>query len=193
MKYRNILAMAFILFFIQCSSKEIKVTEQQKKEMHSAAKDFMGKLKTILINQMQKKGVVSALNVCSDTAQVLTNEFGLQQGLFVKRVSIKNRNKNNYPDKYELQALNNFQNMMQNKKLTDKTELIEIVNEGEFTYLRFLKPILIQPECLNCHGSSKTMNDNVRKVLAGRYPNDKAIDYKIGDLRGAVSIKKLVK
>ena len=142
---------------------------------------------------MQQKGVVSALNVCSDTAQVLTNEFGLQQGLFVKRVSIKNRNKNNYPDKYELNALNIFQNMMQNKKLTDNTELIEIVNEGEFTYLRFLKPILIQPECLNCHGSSNTMNDNVRKVLAGRYPNDKAIDYTIGDLRGAVSIKKLVK
>jgi hypothetical protein len=82
--------------------------------------------------------------------------------------------------------------MLRNNKLDGKTELAELVKEGEFTYLRYMKPILIQPECLNCHGSESTMLEEVSSLIAERYPNDKALDYKPGELRGAVSIKKLI-
>jgi len=180
------------LFFISCSDKEIKVTEEQREQMRGTAADFMGELKSILLNRVQANGIVSALDVCSDTAQVLTNEFGLQRGVFIKRISVKNRNKNNFPDDYEKNVLNSFQEMLQNKKLDGKTELTEIVEEGEFTYLRYMKPILVQPECLNCHGSQSTMLEEVSRLIAERYPNDKALDYKAGDLRGAVSVKKLI-
>jgi len=149
-------------------------------------------LKSILLNQVQTSGVVSALDVCSDTAQVLTNEFGLQRGVFIKRVSLKNRNKYNFPDDFEQTVLNSFQEMLQNNKLDDKTELAELVKEGEFTYLRYMKPIIIQPECLNCHGSESTMLEEVSRLITERYPNDKSRNYKLGDLRGAVSIKKLI-
>jgi hypothetical protein len=180
------------LLLLNCSDKEIEVTEEQKEEMRITAENFMGELKGILINQVKANGVVSALNVCLDTAQVLTNEFGLQRGVFIKRVSFKNRNKNNFPDDYEQNALNSFQEILQNEKVDGKIELTEIVKEGEFTYLRYMKPILIQPECLNCHGSESTMLEEVSNIIAVRYPNDKALDYKSGDLRGAVSIKKLI-
>ena len=180
------------LLLLNCSDKEIEVTEEQREQMRTTAADFMDELKGILLNQVQTNGVISALDVCSDTAQVLTNEFGLQRGVFIKRISVKNRNKSNFPDDYEKNALNSFQEMLQNKKLDGKTELTEIVEEGEFTYLRYMKPILIQPECLNCHGSQSTMLEEVSRFIAERYPNDKALDYKAGDLRGAVSIKKLI-
>ncbi len=180
------------LLFLSCSDKGVKVTEEQKEQMRSTAADFMGELKSILLNQVQTSGVVSALDVCSDTAQVLTNEFGLQRGVFIKRVSLKNRNKYNFPDDFEQTVLNSFQEMLQNNKLDDKTELAELVKEGEFTYLRYMKPILIKPECLNCHGSKSTMLEEVSKLITERYPDDKARDYKPGDLRGAVSIKKLI-
>jgi hypothetical protein len=180
------------LLLLNCSDKEMEVTEEQKEQMRTTAADFMDELKGILLNQVQTNGVVSALDVCSDTAQVLTNEFGLQRGVFIKRVSVKNRNTNNFPDDYEQNVLNSFQEMLQNKKLNGKTELAELVNEGEFTYLRYLKPILVQPECLNCHGSENTMLEEVSRLIAERYPNDKALDYKPGELRGAVSIKKLI-
>jgi len=180
------------LLLLNCSDKEVKVTEEQKEQMRSTAADFMGELKSILLNQVQTSGVVSALDVCSDTAQVLTNEFGLQRGVFIKRVSLKNRNKYNFPDDFEQTVLNSFQEMLQNNKLDEKTEHAELIKEGEFTYLRFMKPILIKPECLNCHGSKSTMLEEVRKLISERYPDDKAHDYKPGDLRGAVSIKKLI-
>jgi hypothetical protein len=152
----------------------------------------MGELKNILFNQVETNGVVSALDVCSDTAQVLTNEFGLQRGVFIRRVSLKNRNKNNFPDDYEQNVLNSFHEMLLNNKLDEKTEQVELVKESEFTYLRYMKPILIQPECLNCHGSKSGMLEEVSKQIAERYPDDKARGYKPGDLRGAVSIKKLI-
>ena len=177
---------------LNCSDKEIEVTEEQKEQMRTTTANFMGELKNILLNQVETNGVVSALDVCSDTAQVLTNEFGLQRGVFISRVSLKNRNKNNFPDDYEQNVLNSFHEMMSNNKLDEKTEQIELVKEGEFTYLRYMKPILIQPGCLNCHGSESRMLEEVSKQIAERYPDDKARNYKPGDLRGAVSIKKLI-
>lgn len=186
-------AVAVTLFlFIQCTKKEMNVTEEQKEQMRNTATEFMGNLKNTLIGQIKTNGVVSAFDVCSDTAQLLTNEFGLQKGVFIKRVSVKNRNKNNFPDEYEQKVLNDFQEMLNSKKLDGNSELAELVKGGEFTYLRYMKPIVIQPECLNCHGSEDTMIEEVRNLIAIRYPEDKATGYKPGDLRGAVSIKKLV-
>jgi hypothetical protein len=180
------------LILLNCSDKEIEVTEDQREQMRTTAADFMGKLKGILLNQIQTNGVASALDICSDTAQVLTNEFGLQRGVFIQRVSFRNRNENNFPDDYEQTVLNSFQEMLENNKLDANTDLAELVNEGGFTYLRYMKPILIQPECLNCHGNLSSMQKEISRQIRERYPKGKAYDYKPGDLRGAVSIKKLI-
>lgn len=180
------------LLLLNCSDKEMKVTEEQKEQMRTTAADFMNELKGTLTNQIKANGLLSALNVCSDTAQVLTNKFGLQRGVFIQRVSFRNRNENNFPDDYEQTVLNNFQEMLENNKLDSNTDLAELVDEGGFTYLRYMKPILIQPECLNCHGNLSSMQKEIRRQIRERYPKGKAYDYKPGDLRGAISIKKLI-
>ena len=154
--------------------------------------EFMKKLKSILIKEIQQGGVLSAVAVCSDTAQLLTNNFGLQRGVFVKRVSFNNRNEGNFPDEYEKQILNNFKEMHKNNRLMETSENIEIIIEDESKYLRYLKPIFIQAECLNCHGSETDMRQETKELIAEKYPNDKALNYKLGDLRGAVSIKKVI-
>jgi hypothetical protein len=55
-----------------------------------------------------------------------------------------------------------------------------------------MKPIIVQVECLNCHGSRTDIMPDVKNLIAQNYPGDKAIGYKMGDLRGAVSIKKVI-
>ncbi len=77
--------------------------------MRTTATDFMKDLKSILIKQMQTGGVLQAVSVCSDTAQVLTNNFGVERGIYIKRVSLKNRNPNNFPDDFEKRILNQFE------------------------------------------------------------------------------------
>jgi hypothetical protein len=37
------------------------------------------------------------------------------------------------------------------------------------------------------------MSDGVRAQLAAEYPNDKAVEYQVGQLRGGVSIKKNIR
>lgn len=193
MKYLiSVSALIVFILFLSCTEKRIEVSEDQLAGMRTTSMEFMKSLKGILINQMQAKGVVQAVSVCSDTAQLLTNNFGLQKGVFIRRVSFKNRNENNSPDDFEKKILTKFELLKQNNELDDKTEHFETVKEGEFTYLRYLKPILIQAECLNCHGSGNEILPEVKELIALKYPGDKAIGYSVGDFRGAVSLKKVI-
>lgn len=181
-----------LMFILSCSENQKEVSEDQLIGMRTIATDFMKDLKSILIKQIQSGGVLKAVTVCSDTAQVLTNKFGMERGIYIKRVSLKNRNPNNYPDDFEKRILNQFELLHQKNELNMETEFAEIVTEGDYNYLRYLKPIIIQPECLNCHGSQTDIMPDVENLIAQNYPDDKAIGYKTGDLRGAVSIKKVI-
>ena len=192
---RSIYRVLFVLsliFLIQCSENKHEVSENQLAGMRETAMDYMKELKGVLIEQIQTGGVLQAVSVCSDTAQILTNEFGLSKGLFIRRVSLKNRNKNNYPDDFEKGVLNRFQLLHQTNGLTSETEYAEITTEDDIKYLRYLKPIVIQAECLNCHGNESDMMPEVNKLITQKYPDDEAKGYKTGDLRGAVSIKTAI-
>jgi len=193
MKYLiSVIALSFSLSLLSCSEKKEEVSEDQIIGMRTTAMEFMKNLKGVLISQIQTNGVLQAVSVCSDTAQIITNNFGVHKGVFIKRVSFKNRNENNLPDDFEKKILNKFEIQHQNKELNSETEHAEIVQEGEFKYLRYLKPILVQAECLNCHGSEADIMPEVKQLIAQEYSDDKAVGYKIGDLRGAVSLKKVI-
>jgi len=182
----------FSVLFLSCADNKVELSENQVSGMRAAAMEFTKDLKGILINQIQTNGILQAVSVCSDTAQVLTNNFGVEKGVYIKRVSLKNRNVNNAPDDFEKMILNKFTMMQQNNELNGETEYTEIVEEGEFKYLRYVKPILVQAECLNCHGSENEIMPEVKQLISQSYPDDKAVGYKIGDLRGAVSLKKAI-
>jgi len=183
-----------LILTISCGEKnqEAQLTENQKIEMRDAASKFMGRLKNILIKQIKSEGILSAVAVCSDTAQVLTNDFGLKKGVYIKRVSFKNRNKNNVPDEFEAKVLKGFEQIKKEGKLTTNTEHFEIIKKNDHQYLRYMKPIKLGEACLKCHGNEEKISAGIKELISKRYPDDKAVDYKNGDLRGALSIKKLI-
>jgi len=55
-----------------------------------------------------------------------------------------------------------------------------------------MRPIIIGAACLKCHGNEEKISGEVKELIVKKYPDDKAVGYKNGDLRGAVSIKKLI-
>ena len=193
MKYFiSALALIFSLSLFSCSESKEEVSEDQVSGMRTTAMEFMKNLKGVLISQIQTNGVLQAVAVCSDTAQVLTNDFGVKKGVYIKRVSLKNRNVNNSPDDFEKKVLSKFEMLSQNKELNSETEHAEIVQESEFKYLRYMKPILVQAECINCHGGEVDIMPEVKQLIAQKYSDDKAVGYLVGDLRGAVSLKKVI-
>jgi hypothetical protein len=190
--YKVFFLPVLIILLLSCKENKKEVSDDQLNAMRVSASDFMRDLKSVLVKQIQNKGILEAVTVCSDTAQVLTNSFGVERGIYIKRVSLKNRNPNNFPDEFEKKILNQFELLHQNNQMNNDTEYFEIVSEGDYDYLRYMKPIIVQAECLNCHGSQSDIMPDVKNLIAQNYPVDKAVGYEIGDLRGAVSVKKVV-
>ena len=139
---------------------------------------------------MQEGGPVHAVSVCSDTALDLTNSYSMKNNVGIKRVSFKNRNPLNVPDEFEKTALLKFEKMLAEEKLTNDEIIIEKVKNEEGEFVRFAKPIIIEGACLLCHGSESEVNPEVSELIKSNYPNDKAVNYKMGDLRGIISISK---
>lgn len=181
----------FLSICIGCREKpHPELTEQIKNGLRKDAKQFIESLKSVLVKEMQTNGIVAAVSVCSDTAQLLTNNYGVNKGIYIKRVSFKHRNTNNKPDEFEIKALKYFEKLKSSGKLNESSEFIGIINLDGVINLRYLKPIIVQAPCLGCHGSSEQISTDVITILQKKYPNDKATDYQLGDLRGAVSIQK---
>lgn len=186
--------LCLFILLISCTQKpKPEITEQLKSALRSDAKTFMESLKSVLIKEIQTHGIVSAVSVCSDTAQALTNNYGISKGIYIKRVSFKNRNPLNVPDDFEAQGLKLFEDLHNKNLIKPETEYVEIIEENGVSKIRYMKPILVQPECLNCHGIEEQISPQVKEVINKIYPDDKAKGYKMGDLRGAVSIQKTLK
>ena len=48
--------------------------------------------------------------------------------------------------------------------------------------LGYVEPIIVQPQCLSCHGES--LNEDVSMEINKLYPEDQAFGFKAGELRG---------
>ena len=49
--------------------------------------------------------------------------------------------------------------------------------------------VIVNPVCLTCHGRPEDLAPEVRARLQALYPRDQATGYRLGDVRGAVSVK----
>jgi hypothetical protein len=150
-------------------------------------------LKTLGSNMkknMKSGGVMQALNFCSSEAYTLTQEVNkkLSSGVSIKRVSDNYRNPNNAPTSDELKVINAFKSLKADNIILP-THLLQKIDEHT---IKFYKPLVLDnPVCLKCHGDIST-NTELKKKIDEIYPADKAVNYKMGDLRGlvVVTIKK---
>jgi len=71
---------------------------------------------------------------------VLTNNFGVQKRCVCQKSFIQKPGMQTiHPDDFEKKVLSKFELLHQNKELNSETEHVEIVQEGDFKYLRYLK------------------------------------------------------
>jgi len=169
--------------------KKDPALEKAKKEATAAAGAYMKDLKAILVAEIQKNGPESAVNICSDTAQKFTKHYSATKKMQIRRVSFMNRNEANVPDQSEIMWLKEFENMMKDGSFNKDTVLYRVEKSGRERMLHLVKPIILAEECVVCHGSDEQIPEGIKKIISEKYPNDKAKNFKPGDLRGAVSVK----
>lgn len=143
-----------------------------------------------LIGALQKaigeKGVPAAIDFCQVEALPITKKVSDKYEVEIRRVSAKNRNPANEPNELEKTLLDAYQYNVEND--VDSRSNIQKVEDGQV--LLYTKAITIPGGlCLNCHGEpGKEIDQATLEKINTLYPEDKATDFKVGDLRGMWSI-----
>lgn len=163
-----------------------EIPEEALERAQAASLALASELKAKLLAEIQAHGPVEAIKVCSEVAQETAAAYSTK-GLSVRRVSVKARNPEDLPDDYETAQLERFASLLQRGDLP--SYVAEVVGEGPARELRYLEPLTIHAVCLNCHGDPTSFDPGVRQILERRYPDDQAVGYLTGDLRGAVSVR----
>jgi hypothetical protein len=161
-------------------------------ESRKTAQEFMQTLGGTLKKQLALGGAESAIGVCKEIAPSLASEYS-KNGRVVKRVSLKNRNlEQGVPDAWEQNVLAGFDLAQQQGKPVADMEMATVRDEADGRWFRYMKAIPTQAMCLQCHGQPSDISEGVRALLLKEYPQDKAVGYREGQIRGAISIKRLL-
>jgi hypothetical protein len=149
----------------------------------SLGADLLG----MLTQALEEGGPAGAIALCADSAQARTARHAAA-GIYLRRVGTRVRNPMNAPDSVERAVLAAFAAALEAGRQPADTFFVMAAGDAP-AQLHYLRPVRIAEPCLACHGDPATIADTVRAVLAARYPADEATGYRVGDLRGAVSVR----
>jgi hypothetical protein len=161
------------------------------KASRAAAQKFGTTLLAELQQAMQSGGPVNGIAVCHDKAAQIATDVSKNEGLTIRRTSLKPRNPANAPDTWELAVLKEFEVRKAQGEPVDKLEFSAVVDSGsgQKTF-RYMKAIPTGAPCLACHGEN--ISPEVAAKLKEAYPSDTARGYKVGDVRGGFTISRPV-
>lgn len=134
--------------------------------------------------KMNEEGPVGAIDFCNKNAKEIMAKMSKEFNAEIKRTSFKLRNSDDEANYIESEILHEYEKMMR-----QGMDINPIVREKDGV-VNFYAPIKIKKVCLNCHGmKGSDIHDDTYAKISELYPEDKAIGYKEGDLRGIWSIK----
>lgn len=160
-------------------------------ESRAVANQLVSQVRGELVKELERTGPVRAITVCKYSVPEITSNISRQTGMRVTRVALRPRNRSlGEPDAWEQRVLLDFENRVAKGEKADGLEYHEIVDEPAGRVFRYMKALAMAQPCLLCHGPSSQLSEGVRALLATEYPSDKAVEYNLGQVRGAVSVKK---
>lgn len=144
-----------------------------------------------LTRALESSGPLRAIVVCKYSMPEIASNVSRRHGWKVSRVTLKPRNPAlGMPDAWEQRILLQFEQAAAKGDRPGPLEHSEIVSEPAGRYFRYLRALPMAPLCQTCHGTPEQISEAVRAQLAIEYPMDRAVGYKSGQVRGAVSIKR---
>ncbi|MEN3026413.1 MAG: DUF3365 domain-containing protein [Chlorobiota bacterium] len=171
----------------QQQAREMSTPQQVRwtpDSLDAVGRAFLRRMQALLLQALQQ-GPEVAVRICADTAQRFTASFAQQHGISIRRTALRWRNPQNRPDSLEAAWIEQFQRWRSEGRSLDTVVVVYHEND-----VRLLRPILLQSElCLMCHGSPEQIPSSVAQLLSERYPEDKARGFRVGDVRGALSIR----
>jgi hypothetical protein len=136
-------------------------------------------LRSSLFRAISLQGIEDAITFCNEKAYPITNIYA--DSVAIRRTALRVRNENNKPDSLEVRILDEMTQLVS----ASKSAGVKIIRHPSNGEVHFFKPIMLQPMCLNCHGTPQTQIQGATLArIQQLYPNDRAVHFKEGDLRG---------
>jgi hypothetical protein len=173
-----------------CASPQGELTREQESRIAKSGSAAAAQLRQRLVGRLtaalDSVGAAGAIEVCATEAPALTAEIARVDPSVVelKRTSTRVRNPRNAPDELEARALELFEAEAQAGRQLPE-HYVQAEAPGVF---RYYEPLRILPLCLQCHGPREQLQPAVQRVLADRYPQDRAVGYTEGDFRGLIRV-----
>lgn len=161
-------------------------------EARNVATSTPPKLLAVLQEEIAKGGPESAIEVCRDKAPAMARAASEQSGWNVKRVSLRNRNPRAVPDAWERAALEDFDRRAAAKESPATLERAEVTIENGQAVQRYMRALPTMPLCTQCHGPADKLSPAVTAKLKALYPDDRATGYAVGEIRGAMTLRRPV-
>lgn len=137
-----------------------------------------------LMGAISKDGTEKALVFCNHRAIVLTDSVSKSLNVSVKRVSDKARNPQNKANLEELNVIESF------KQKLAQGEILKPLVVAQSSSVTAYIAIESNKMCLQCHGdANKDITPQVMDKIRQLYPNDVAIGYTEGQIRGVFVVQ----
>jgi len=185
-----LLGLVMLLIFYGCQNavqKKSLTPEEQSKYIAKGRMITAFSLKALSGEVMQainEGGVQHAVDYCNVHASPLIDSLSVKHNAKISRVSDRYRNPANKPGGLDLTVIEAYREQLAAGNVLQPH--LEVTSDE----IIFYSPILIlNPVCLNCHGEAGTtaLQENIDFIKA-KYPEDMAVGYKLGDLRGVWKI-----
>ncbi len=185
---KRVIALALLTACVGNVHAEEDVMAANMTASKEAIQEFFGDLKGNLESAMKEGGPLNALDVCHKVAPAIAKNQSEKHGLQIGRTSLKVRNPDNTPDEWERTVLEEFERRnADGERVANLSKTVVVEENGQKTF-RFMKAIPVGEVCLKCHGEN--IDPAVAAKISELYPQDQARGYKLGELRGAFTIKK---
>ena len=182
-----IVVFTFIMIAVFHTYYSYQKVQDEQKNFALAESKILNDFMFIHREYYQKLFVDKTIKLDKDTLKALpafsaydiSNRFSKSNNYNIKvqTVSSRARNSKNQADKEELKAIKFFE-QNQNEK-----EYFEFIDDKKDPYYQYGYALRIDKVCMSCHGKK----EDAPKFIAQEYEN--AYDYKIGEVRGIISVK----
>lgn len=180
-----------LVFLISAAAPTVVLPPEAVQDCRDATARLTSGLMAELTKAMTDGGAAAALTVCREKAPAIAASVSKEKGLTVRRTALKVRNPENRPDAWEAEVLKEFERRLAGGEDPASIERFDLTEAGGKRILRYMKAIPAKEACLQCHGDPAAMKPEVKAAVAKLYPDDAAVGFRAGDLRGAFSVKHI--
>ena len=181
----------FFFFLAACQNDAAKKESTAAEDVVYLEKgiSIAGATFSVLSGQLQKAlkegGVANAVQYCNLAAMPLVDSLSRVHQAQIRRTSTKVRNPEDQPTLEEKLMLEDYA-----KKAREGKALQPVVRTIDDNTVAFYAPIMTVAFCLQCHGKvGETLKSEDYALIQQLYPDDQAIGYEEGNLRGRWSIQ----